>query len=78
MSVKIEDVIQLVEFQLGAADARAEDRIIEDLGAESMDIVGILVAVDDKYSVHVDEMELQNIRTIADLAASIARHTDAG
>ncbi len=78
MSVKIEDVIQIVEVQLGATGARAADRIIEDLGAESADIVGILAAVDAKYSIHIDEMELPDIRTIADLAASITRHTDAG
>ena len=57
------------------AGIQAQDRIVEDLGAASMDIVNIISAVEERYAVHIDEAELPAIRTIADLVALVARLT---
>ena len=70
-----ETVLELVAAQLGAKAVRSEDRIVEDLGAESMDIVNIIGAVEERYALHIDEAELPAIRTIGDLAALVARLT---
>ncbi len=70
-----ETVLELVAAQLGAKAVRPQDRIVEDLGAESMDIVNIMAAVEERYAVHIDEAELPAIRTIEGLAALVARLT---
>ena len=62
------DQIQtVVGLQLGRAEVPPEARIIEDLGAESMDVVGIVAAVEDKYRIVIAEEEVPTIHTVRDL-----------
>ena len=70
-----ETVLELVAAQLGTKAIRPQDRLVEDLGAESMDIVNIIAAVEERYAVHIDEAELPALGTIADLAARVVRLT---
>ena len=63
----IEEVQSVVALQLGRSEVQATDRIVEDLGAESADVVNIVAALEDKYGIAVDESELQNVRTVSDL-----------
>jgi acyl carrier protein len=70
--VALDEIRTLVRLQLGAREARAEDRIVEDLGAESLDIVGILAAVEDRFGVSLDETAIPDIRTVADLHRRVA------
>ena len=72
MPVALDEIRTLVRLQLGAREARAEDRIVEDLGAESLDIVGILAAVEDRFGVSLDETAIPEIRTVADLHRTVA------
>jgi acyl carrier protein len=61
------DVIELVKLYLGRETVRREDRIVEDLGAESADIVNVIAAVEDRFSFEIGEEELVSIRTVGDL-----------
>lgn len=74
MPVKVEDLENLVAVQLGIREVRSEDRIVEGLGAESADVVNIVAAVEDKYGITVEEEELPNIVTVADLFDLVRRH----
>ncbi len=69
----IEEIAALVSVQLGRRDVRGEDRIVEDLGAESADVVNIIAAVEDKYHITLGESELSAIRTVADLYHRVHR-----
>ena len=42
-------------------------RIKEDLGADSLDVVELLMSVEDKYGVRVPDEELMGIKTVGDL-----------
>lgn len=63
----IEAVRRLIGLQLGKRDVSETDRIVEDLGAESADIVNIVAAAEDKYRVALDEAAVAGVRTAADL-----------
>jgi acyl carrier protein len=73
MSVEAKVVIQLVAAQLGISSVHESDRIVEDLGAESMDIVNIIAVVEERYAISFDEAELPDISTVGDLIALAAR-----
>jgi len=73
MPITLDEIRALVRLQLGAREARAEHRIVEDLGAESLDIVNILAAVEDRFGVSLDETALPEISTIADLHRVVTR-----
>jgi acyl carrier protein len=65
--VTIEDISTLVGVQLGKRGVKPDDRFLEDLGAESMDVVNIAAAVEDKYRIRINESEIGGIRTPSDL-----------
>ncbi len=61
----IDDEIRtIVSVQLGIPEIQPEADFIQDLGAESADIVGIVAAAEDKYGIAIDEGELVDIRTV--------------
>lgn len=66
-AMTIDEIRTIVSVQLGIPEINAKDDIIQDLGAESADIVGIIAAVEDKYGITVDEGELADIHTVGEL-----------
>ncbi|MEX0343885.1 MAG: acyl carrier protein [Rhizobiaceae bacterium] len=66
-----ETVLRIVRLQLGLSDVSPSNDLVEDLGAVSADIVNIVVAVEDKYGMELDETALSNIRTVTDLISLV-------
>lgn len=69
----VEDLSLLVGLLLGKPRVRAQDRLLEDLGAESADLVNLVATVEEKYHVELAEADVARIHTVADLHALIAR-----
>ncbi|MDO4742911.1 MAG: acyl carrier protein [bacterium] len=44
-----------------------ESRIDDDLGADSLDVVDILMSLEDEFNVEIPDEEIDNIRTVGDL-----------
>ena len=74
MSVAREDVMRIVRLQLGHSHAREDQRLVEDLGAQRVDIDNLVSTVERKYNVHLSEAEITEIRTGGDLHALVDRH----
>jgi acyl carrier protein len=73
MAVTIDDVLSLVAVQLGRKRVAAEDRLVEDLGAESLDQVNIVAALEDLCGIDIPEEEIADLRTVADHHARVVR-----
>jgi acyl carrier protein len=67
MIITIEDVQSLVGLQLGVHNVSEEARFIEDLGAESIDLVNLIAAAEDRYNVCFDEEKIARVRTVQEL-----------
>jgi acyl carrier protein len=63
----------LVARQLGRHQVDLDSRLIEDLGAESVDLVTIVAVIEESYQISIDEERLPLLRTVRDLAREIAR-----
>ena len=61
------DLLQLIGAILGTDRVAPSDRLTEDLGAESMDVVNIVAAVEEHFQVTLDDADLAGVRTVADL-----------
>ena len=46
-------------------------RLSEDLAADHIDVVGIIVDIEDEFEVNFDEGDIEGARTVADLIALI-------
>ena len=46
-------------------------RLVEDLGADSIDAVELIMTVEDEFSIEISDEVLQNLKTVNDLVAYI-------
>ena len=77
MTADLEDVCRTVGLVLGRRNVAAAQRLVEDLGAESADVLNIVVTLEQKYGVRIDDAEMGSVATVKDLHALLARLTHA-
>lgn len=65
--IRMEDIRRIVGLQLGARSVRETDRFLEDLAAESADVVNIVAVVEERYGIIITESELARLFTPSDL-----------
>ena len=51
----------------------AESRLVEDLAIDSLDLVGVLLAVQDHFDIVIDDEVVPSLRRVVDLAETVAR-----
>jgi acyl carrier protein len=65
--MNLEALQHLVELQLGCRGVRAGDRLVEDLGAVSMDLMNLAAAIEERTGVFLPEAGLSRVDTVLDL-----------
>lgn len=65
----LEKITNIVVEQLGCEPEAVteEAAIIDDLGADSLDVVEMLMAVEENFGVTVPDEEIPNLKTVRDL-----------
>ena len=53
----------------------ADAKIVDDLGADSLDVVELLSQLEDEYGVVIPDEEVEGLVTVADVAAEIEKLT---
>lgn len=68
----MDEIIKVVSLQLGIRDVTADAMLVEELGAESADVINIIAVLEEKYQIAVKESEIAKIRTPADLLSLVS------
>ena len=55
------------KFGIGEAQITADTRIIEDLGADSLDLVDMLTIIEDDFNIVIPDEAAMNMRTVGDV-----------
>lgn len=71
--VSMAEIQKMVGMQLGKRSVNANDRLVEDLGAESADVANIVARVEETYGITIKEAEIARLFTPADLLALIQK-----
>ncbi|MDR3215818.1 MAG: acyl carrier protein [Clostridiaceae bacterium] len=73
----VKKLIEIVADQLNidASTLSAETNIIKDIGADSLDIVDMLMTVERMWKITVDDEEVLSLKTIRDVADCIEKKT---
>ncbi|HZR81938.1 MAG TPA: acyl carrier protein [Candidatus Binatia bacterium] len=69
-------VKEIVCEQLGVSEDEVSPNasFIEDLGADSLDIVELVMALEEEYDLEISDEEAEKIRTVGDVVAYIESH----
>ena len=73
-----EKIRKIVADQLGADENEItkESTFIEDLGADSLDVVELVMAIEDEFDMEIDEDEAEGISTVGDVVDYIKANCD--
>lgn len=68
-----DDVRDVVVEQLSvpAENVKMESNIIEDLGADSLDVVELVMALEEKFDVEIPDSDAEKLKTIADVVSFV-------
>lgn len=74
----LEQIIETIAKQLKVdpATITPDTDIIDDLGADSLDVVELLMTIEDKFGIVVPDDEVTNLRTIAKMSEYIEENID--
>lgn len=77
MSMSFEKVRKLLAEQLNIAADKIDlkSRVIEDLGADSLDVVEMLMVLEDEFNVTVSDEESLQLKTVGDIVNLIDSKT---
>ncbi|MBK8014775.1 MAG: acyl carrier protein [Deltaproteobacteria bacterium] len=73
----IEDKVRsIIVEQLGISEdeVKAEASFIDDLGADSLDIVELVMAMEEEFELEIPDEEAENIKTVGDAIKYINEH----
>jgi acyl carrier protein len=69
MMTTLEKVASLIAEQLNkpVSEITAEKEVVKDLGADSLDIVELVMTIEEEFNVSVPEEEAIGIKTVGDI-----------
>jgi acyl carrier protein len=79
MEAVIHRVSSIVGEQLGVeeSDLVPEASLLDDLGADSLDVVELVMALEEEFGIEVPDDDVENIRTIQDIVQYVEGKAEA-
>ncbi len=72
-------VNSIIEERLGVDGASLvpEANLLDDLGADSLDVVELVMALEEEFGIEVPDEDVEGIRTIADIVQYVGSRVEA-
>lgn len=69
----LEKVKSIMVEQLGVDEDKVimEASIIDDLGADSLDVVDLIMSLEEEFDVEIPDEDVENIKTVGDIVKYI-------
>ena len=64
-------VILAEQFDVEESTLQNDTDLQADLGADSLDVVDLLMSIEDEFEIEIPGEEIENIRTVGDLVSYI-------
>ena len=69
-------ITKIIKEQLGVeeSEVKLEARFVDDLGADSLDTVEILMAIEEEFGIEIPDEDAENAKTVEDVISYINKH----
>lgn len=76
MSSKKDSVIKIIVEQLGVEEGKVipEASFIEDLGADSLDLTELIMAMEEEFGIEISDEDAQKIMKVQDAITYVEQH----
>ena len=74
MLKKIQEMLAEV-LNISVDKVSADAKIVEDLGADSLDVVELLSRLEDEFGITIPDEDVENLVTVGDVAAELEKLT---
>lgn len=71
VELKVIDLIAEVLVDVNKENIQLDSKIVEDLGAESLDIYDMIALLEDEFGLEITDEEVEKIQTVKDVASFI-------
>ncbi len=61
------------QLNIDVAEIKPESEVVKDLGADSLDVVELMMALEDEYGVTLPEGEVENVKTVQDIVEMVSK-----
>ena len=77
MSEVFEKVKKIIAEQLGVDESEIQDEshFIDDLGADSLDTVELVMALEEEFGIEIPDEDAEKIQTVGDVKKYIEEHS---
>ena len=62
------------QFDVEEDSITADTNIADDLGADSLDVVDMLMSLEDEFDVEIPDEEIEKLHTVGDVVTYIEEH----
>ena len=71
-----EEVIELISsvLEIEKKDINEKTNLVADLGVESLDLVDLVAAFEEKYEFEIPDKDIKNLQTVVDIIKYIEEH----
>ncbi len=79
--MSVEDKVKsIISEQLGVEGGEVTEgaSFTDDLGADSLDIVELVMAFEEEFGIEIPDEDAENIGKVSDAVSYIAKHVDSG
>lgn len=66
-------VILSDQFDVMEDNITLETKMVEDLGADSLDVVDLLMTIEDEFEIEIPDEDIETIKTVGDLVEYIEK-----
>lgn len=72
MFEKVKEILA-EQLNVKADKIKPESKIVEELGADSLDVVELLMSVEDQFGISVTDEEAVNLKTVNDIVTLLEK-----
>ncbi len=74
VETKVKEIIS-EQLNVGIDEIKLESHFINDLGADSLDIVELVMAMEEEFDIEIPDDQAEKIQTVADAVKYISENT---